>query len=140
MLSGEFRHSIDQKNRVFLPAKLREELGDTLMITRDIREKCLKVFSIEGWQAYIAPIKQQERAIWEPTLRVLNSMGTQAEPDAQGRVLLPARLVKYAEIEKNAVIVGCGDYAEIWAEGNYDRMVEDIDFDKLRQALEACGL
>ena len=46
----------------------------------------------------------------------------------------------YAEIEKNAVVVGCSDYAEIWAEANYERMVDDVDDEALRRALEACGL
>ena len=52
MLTGEFRHSLDAKNRIFMPAKLREELGETCMIARAIREKCLKVYSLEGWAAY----------------------------------------------------------------------------------------
>jgi DNA-binding transcriptional regulator/RsmH inhibitor MraZ len=49
-------------------------------------------------------------------------------------------LVEYAEIVKNAVVVGCSDYAEIWAESNYERMVDDVDDEALRRALEACGL
>ena len=57
MLTGEFRPTLDQKNRIFVPSKLREELGETFMIVRDIREKCLKMYSLDGWAEYIAPIK-----------------------------------------------------------------------------------
>ena len=61
-------------------------------------------------------------------------------PDSQGRVLLPPSLVEYAEIEKNAVVVGCSDYAEIWSEDHYTSMIESVDDEALRRALEACGL
>ena len=49
MFGGEYRHSKDSKNRVFMPAKLREELGESFVIAKDIREKCLKVYSLAGW-------------------------------------------------------------------------------------------
>ena len=116
MLTGEFRHTLDQKNRIFVPSKLREELGETFMIVRDIREKCLKMYSLDGWAEYIAPIKEQPRAIAEKAMRVLHSSAAQVTPDSQGRVLIPAKLVEFAELEKNIVVIGCYDYAEIWAE------------------------
>ena len=72
MLTGEYRHSVDAKNRLFIPAKHREELGEELIVARDIRGQLLKVFSLEGWNEYIAPIKQQERRIAEPALRYLH--------------------------------------------------------------------
>ena len=140
MLTGEFRHSIDVKNRIFMPAKLREEMGEVFMVACDIRQKCLKVYSLEGWQAYIAPIKQQRRELAERIMRMLHSTASQVTPDAQGRILLPPALVSYAEIEKNAVIVGCCDYAEIWSEANYDRMKMDFDIEALRRDMEECGL
>ncbi len=140
MLTGEFRHSLDAKNRIFMPAKLREELGETFIIARDIREKCLKVYSMEGWAAYTAPIKEKPRQLAEQIMRLLHRSATQVTPDSQGRVLLPPMLVEYAQIVKNAVVVGCCDYAEIWAEGNYETMVDNVDDEALRRALEEWGL
>ncbi len=140
MLTGEFRHSIDAKNRMFVPAKLREELGETFMIACDIREKCLKVYSLEGWEAYIAPIKALPREISEQALRFLHRTAAQVSPDSQGRVLLNAALVEHAQIEKNAVVVGCSDYAEIWAESNYQAKIESEDIEQLRRVLEGYGL
>ena len=140
MLTGEFRHSLDAKNRIFMPAKLREELGETFMIARDIREKCLKVYSLEGWAAYTAPIKEQPRQLAEQVMRLLHRSAAQVTPDSQGRVLLPPMLVEYAEIEKNAVVVGCSDYAEIWAAETYDAAMSEEDPEALCAALEALGL
>ena len=61
MLTGEYRHSVDPKNRLFIPAKHREELGPSFMIVKDVRGPRLKVFSMEAWEAYIAPIRKQEK-------------------------------------------------------------------------------
>ncbi len=140
MLTGEFRHSLDAKNRIFMPAKLREELGETFIIARDIREKCLKVYSMEGWAAYTAPIKEKPRQLAEQIMRLLHRSAAQVTPDSQGRVLLPPMLVEYAGIEKNAVVVGCEEYAEIWSEANYQTMLDNVDDEVLRQALESWGL
>lgn len=140
MLTGEFRHSIDAKNRMFVPAKLREELGETFIIACDIREKCLKVYSLEGWDAYIAPIKALPREVSEPALRFLHRTAAQVSPDSQGRILLNTALVAHAQIEKNAVVVGCSDYAEIWSESNYQAQIESEDIEQLRRVLEGYGL
>ncbi|MBQ8718149.1 MAG: division/cell wall cluster transcriptional repressor MraZ [Clostridia bacterium] len=140
MLTGEFRPTLDQKNRIFVPSKLREELGETFMMVRDIREKCLKMYSLDGWAEYIAPIKAQPRAIAEKAMRVLHSSAAQVTPDSQGRVLIPAKLVEFAELEKNIVVIGCYDYAEIWAEDKYDAFMASQDDAELRALLEENGL
>lgn len=140
MLTGEFKHSIDAKNRIFMPAKLREELGESFMIACDIREKCLKVYSLEGWAEYIAPIKALPREVSEQALRFLHRSAAQVAPDSQGRILLPPTLVEHAQIEKSAVVVGCSDYAEIWAEANYEAKIASEDLDALRRVLEGYGL
>ena len=120
MFGGEYRHNKDAKNRVFMPAKLREELGETFVIAKDIREKCLKVYSLAGWEEYIAPLKAQNRKLSEKILRFLHASLTQVTPDSQGRVIIPQELVEYAAIERSIVVVGCGEYAEIWAESTYE--------------------
>jgi MraZ protein len=140
VLTGEFKHSIDAKNRMFVPAKLREELGETFMIACDIREKCLKVYSLEGWEKYIEPIKNLPREIAEQALRFLHRTAAQVSPDSQGRILLTSALVEHAQIEKGAVVVGCSDYAEIWAEANYQAKIESEDIEQLRRVLEGYGL
>ena len=140
MLGGEYRHNLDPKNRIFIPAKLREELGATFVVAKDIREKCLKVYSLEGWEKYITPLREQQRKISEKILRFLHSSLAQVTPDSQGRIVLPPELVRHAEIEKNVTIVGCCDYAEIWAESNYEAMKETEDISALLAELESLGL
>ena len=140
MLTGEFRHSIDAKNRMFVPAKLREELGESFVIACDIREKCLKVYSLEGWESYIEPIKALPREVSEKALRFMHRTAANVSPDSQGRVLLNAALVGHAQIEKNAVVVGCGEYAEIWSEVNYQAQIESEDIEQLCHLLEGYGL
>lgn len=140
MLGGEYQHGLDAKNRIFIPAKLREELGQTFVIAKDIREKCLKIYSLTGWEAYIAPLKAQKRSLSEKIMRFLHASMVQATPDSQGRVVLPIELIEHAQIEKNVVIVGCGDYAEIWAEKAYEALKSEIDVSELIEALEELGL
>ncbi len=140
MLTGEYRHSVDSKNRLFIPAKHREELGPSFMIVRDVRGPRLKVFSMEAWEAYIAPIRQQERKLAEAALRFLHKDAVTAEPDSQGRVLLTSTLLSYAGIEKEAVIVGCADYAEIWSAEQYEAEINAEDPEILRAELEKLGL
>lgn len=140
VLTGEYKHSIDAKKRLFIPAKQREELGPTFIIVRDIRGPRLKIYSNEGWEAYIAPIKQQERKLAEATLRFLHRDAVVAEPDAQGRVVLTPALLEYAGIEKEAVIIGCGEYAEIWSAQSYEASLAEEDAAALCASLEALGL
>ena len=140
MFGGEYRHNKDSKNRVFMPAKLREELGETFVIAKDIRETCLKVYSLSGWEEYIAPLKAQNRKLSEKILRFLHASLAQVTPDSQGRVVIPQELVEYAAIERNIVVVGCGEYAEIWAEATYDQNKAQIDVAELIGELEELGL
>ena len=140
MLGGEYRHALDQKNRIFTPAKLREELGSSFVVSKALRDKCLKVYSNQGWEAYLEPISAQNRKLQDVVKRLLNATSLQASPDAQGRIVLTQELVDYAEIKKNAVVVGCGDYAEIWSEENYEKMKSETDMAEILRQLEALGL
>ena len=143
MLSGEFKHGIDPKNRLFIPAKHREELTATtesFMVAKSIREKCLKVFSMSEWEAYISPITKMERKDSERILRALHRDASQVTPDSQGRIVLPPSLIQHAGITKGAVVVGCGTYAEIWSEELYDKALEDENLDDVKAVLESFGL
>ena len=140
MFGGEYRHNKDSKNRVFMPAKLREELGETFVIAKDIREKCLKVYSLVGWEEYIAPLKQQNRKLSEKVIRYLHSSLVQVTPDSQGRIVLPQELINHAGIDRNVVFVGCCDYAEIWSDTEYDKLKGSEDIAAILAELESLGL
>ena len=140
MFTGEYEHSVDTKNRIFVPAKFREELGESFIISRDLRGPRLKIFSQEGWEAYIAPIMEQERRVSEKAMRYLHRNAVQVSPDSQGRVVLTRDLLAYAEIEKNAVVVGCSTYAEIWSAENWAAELQGESADEIRAELERFGL
>ena len=146
MLSGEFHHSIDAKNRVSVPSKLREELGAEFMVVRSLRGECLRFFSIPAWKEYIEPLKKLPRAVSEKTFWFLYHDAAQVSPDSLGRVLLTKGLLDFAKIEadeegnRNVVIVGCGDFGEIWSEKLYNEHVAEMDIDAIRRSLEESGL
>jgi MraZ protein len=140
VLSGEFKHNLDTKNRIFIPSKHREELGESFMVAKSIRENCLKVYSMSEWEEYISPILKMDRKASEAILRALHRDAAQVTPDAQGRIVLPVSLVAYASITKGAVVVGCGKYAEIWAEETYEDMVNSEDLAGMKDLLESYGL
>lgn len=147
MLSGEYRHSLDAKNRVSVPAKLRDELGEDFMIVRSVRGNCLRFYSATAWKEYIEPLKKLPRKVAEDTFWFLYRDAAQVTPDSLGRVLIPTGLLEFAGLGQKAeegnrglVIVGCGDFGEIWSEENYDKRVSEIDVDAIRRALEESGL
>lgn len=140
MFTGEYEHSVDSKNRIFVPAKFREELGETFIVSRDLRGPRLKIFSLKGWEEYIAPILEQERKISEKAMRYLHRNAVQVSPDSQGRIILTRELLSYAGIEKNAVVVGCSTYAEIWSAENWQTELEGESAEDIRAELERFGL
>lgn len=140
MLGGTFQHRVDSKNRFFIPAKIREELGTSFVVVKSLREKCLKIYSLAGWNAYLEPIRQQNRNLSERAMRFLNESMAQVEPDSQGRIVLPQDLMDFAGIAGCALVIGCGDYAEIWNEENYRKLKEKEEFAEMVKELESFGL
>lgn len=115
MLVGQYNHTLDSKNRMFIPAKYREILGDKFMIAKNI-DDCLSIYSMEEWANYTARINDLPKIQAREIRRFVFSGAAAVEPDSQGRVQIPEVLKKFAGIEKNVVILGCGEYAEIWSE------------------------
>ena len=143
MLFGEARHTMDAKNRLFIPATQRDELGASFMAVPSFRDKCIKLYSMEQWDRYFGEVKAKlanNGRKLEQINRFFLKAAAQLTPDAQGRVLLTTKLVQHAEITKNVVIVGCGDYAEIWSEEQYQINEEEFDMDAMVASLEECGL
>ena len=98
---------------------------------------------MEEWNKYFDSVKAKlanNGRELERINRFFLRSAAQLTPDAQGRVLLPAGLVTHAEIVKNVVIVGCGDYAEIWSDEHYQITMEEFDMASMVASLEECGL
>lgn len=141
-LTGTFHHNVDAKNRLFIPAKHRSILGQKFIISPSVRDKSLKVFSLAEWHNYIDPIEKKiDRKYKERVERFYHSNAATVTPDAQGRVVLTPELVAYAGLKDcDAVIIGCGNYSEIWSEENLRIEQESEDMLELLAVLEEQGL
>ena len=116
MFMGEFHHNIDEKNRLTFPAKFRESLGESFIITRGF-EECLFVYSMNEWNKITDKLKNlpfTKKDVRSFT-RFFLSGATAAEFDKQGRINITSPLISYAEIKKECVIIGVGDRLEIWS-------------------------
>ena len=138
MLMGKYPHSIDSKNRLIIPSKLKEQLGSTITIIKDA-ERCLCVYSAEEWASYTAKINELPKSKAREIVRFLYANAVEVQPDGQGRILLTPELKAYAKIDRNAVVVGCGRYAEIWSDELYEAKIEEQDPEEYTEILKSFG-
>ncbi len=139
-ITGTYRHTLDSKNRIFIPAKHREALGAPLVVYPSIRDRSIKVCSLEEWNGRMEKIEAMSGKEREYVLRFYNENSDTLTPDAQGRIVLNQALIKHAGLTDTAVIVGCGRYSEIWASSAYDEFKAGVSVDDIREALERLGL
>jgi len=111
-MTGEYMHSVDAKGRLFIPAKLREELGTVFYVTV-APDKCLSAYSSDSWDQFLEKFKAMPQTK-KQKIRALFAHAAKCELDAQGRILLPQKLRDYAALSKEVAIIGVGDHAEIW--------------------------
>jgi len=139
MLMGEFHHTVDGKGRLILPSRFRELLGDGCVITRGL-EKCLFVYTNEQWATVqerlqsLAFTNKTNRAF----IRFFLSGAIECQLDRQGRVLLPQNLRDYAQLDRDAAIIGVLDRLEIWDRSTWEtyRDNTDDDFENLAEELD----
>ena len=112
---GTFLHTLDPKNRVFVPSKLRNDLGETFYITRKLTKKALAVYPASEWEKLETRLNELPDSEVGDIKLFLFSHSVAAIPDSQGRVLLPPDLTEYAGIDKELAIVGVGDHVLIYA-------------------------
>lgn len=112
---GQYQHSLDAKGRLFIPARLREELGSPFYVTIGMdKYKFLSVFSEAGWDALRAKIAALPMAK-SGQLRLICANAACCEPDSQGRILIPQNLRDYAQLQKDVVVLGVMNRCEIWS-------------------------
>ena len=119
---GEFHHNIDDKGRLTIPSKFREELGKEFIITRGL-DGCLFVYHQDEWETKVSELKtlpftkKDARAF----VRFFLSGATVCEFDKQGRVNITLPLASYADLDKECVIIGVNDRLEIWSKTNWEK-------------------
>lgn len=111
-MTGEFEHNLDSKGRLFIPARLREELGSVFYVTLSM-DKCLSAYSAESWQDLSDKVNAMPY-VKQRKMRPLFAYAAKCELDAQGRILLPQNLRQFAGLTKNVTVVGCNNHAELW--------------------------
>ena len=121
-MTGEYKHSIDSKGRLFIPAKLRDELGDVFYITLSM-DNCLSVYSAESWREFSDKVNAMSY-VKQRKMRPLFAYAAKCELDNQGRTLIPAHLREYAKLSKSVAVIGCNNHAEIWDEDSWDKLSE----------------
>ncbi len=138
-MSGKnYLHQLDAKNRMRIPAKLREELGEGYSITVG-SGGCLYVYSAEQMHEVKATLKNinsfREKQLKAARFILYNTW--QAEEDKQGRILLPENLRKFAKIEKNVIVFKGPNCVEIWSEEVWNEYFNDVNFEELADALDS---
>ena len=117
-----FTPRLDDKGRLFLPAKWRETLGERVVLTKGA-DRCVTGYSAAGFNAHVSARLRRaptsSRAVRD-LRRALMGAAEPNKPDGQGRITIPLRLRQYAGLDKDCVVVGAGDYFEIWEAGAYD--------------------
>ncbi len=124
MLIGEFHHNIDDKGRIVIPTKYREELGNEFIITRGI-EKCLYVYSYQEWEKLVnklntLPFTKRDARTFS---RSFFSGATVCEFDKNGRINITSPLVSYADLKHECVIIGVNDRLEIWSRDGFQEFM-----------------
>ena len=139
MFLGEYQHSIDEKGRVIMPARFRDQLGPNFIITRGL-DGCLFVYPAAEWEklsqeVQTLPLAKKDARAFS---RMLFSGAAEGECDKQGRVSLPANLREYAGIERDVVSIGVSSRIEIWAAQIWARVNADAAqrYEELAEKLE----
>jgi MraZ protein len=128
VFTGEYRHAVDEKGRLAVPARFRAQLEGGCVITSWI-DACLAIFPMVAWGELEA--KVASLSFTDPNARLLQrqlfARSSAAELDRQGRVLVPANLRAYAGLEGEALVLGSRDHAEIWAPQRWDEYSQALD-------------
>ena len=129
MLLGAHEHTIDEKNRLTLPAKFRQAFKDGLVVTRGL-DQCLHAYRREDWDrlvesrlAPLDPLSKEARRME----RYFFASAAEAELDKQGRVMLPAALIAHAQLGREVVVAGVNDRLEIWDREAWRRELAEIE-------------
>jgi MraZ protein len=118
MFCGEYSHNLDAKKRILLPTKLREELGESVVMTKSV-DTCVALYPLSRWETYTEKINSLPDIEARQIKRFLYAAAFPTTVDAQGRVLISPNLCDYASLTKAVKVIGVGDHIEIWDESKW---------------------
>ena len=137
-MKGEYHHTLDAKGRLFIPAKLREQLGDSFVVTKGL-DDCLFVYPQEAWEELEQKIRQLPMSKSRSLQRFFLSSAADVTVDRQGRIVIPSVLRSYAKLERDVVVIGVGERAELWDARRWNAYTDDLDSESIAQAMEELG-
>ena len=139
MLIGEYLHNVDVKGRMIFPAKLREDLGESFVVTKGFGDQCLYVYSRPEWERLEERIKGLPMAKARELQRFLFSSASLVEVDKQGRILIPQTLRDYAGIKKDVMVIGASVRAEIWDRDYWNTVCSKLTPDYIVNEMDELG-
>ncbi len=140
MFMGTYEHSIDTKGRVIIPAKFREQLGDSFVVTLGL-DGCLFVYPESEWQDFVKELRELPGSKEARKLqRYFMAGAAPCDVDKQGRVLIPANFREKAGLEKDIVFVGVMSKIEIWSKEHWDENDDFENVDEIAEHMSELGL
>ena len=141
MFMGEYNHSIDAKGRLIVPAKFREQLGETFVCTKGL-DGCLFVYSQEEWKRIEEGLREKPLTSKDARsfMRFFFAGACECEVDKQGRINIPANLREYAGIDKDVVSVGVYSRVEIWSKERYEAGNTFDNMDEIAEHMAELGI
>ena len=138
MLYGTYTPTIDVQCRISIPSKFRSELGEQLIIVRQLKQNCLRIYSAEAWERNISSLRSHMvRGSYENMLRAYYSRLVDVTPDSLGRVRIPKDLWESIGVDfdkeetKEICVIGCREFGEIWRKTDMEIHTAEIDLDAL---------
>ncbi len=128
MFMGEFQHNLDTKGRVIVPAKFRDGLGQSFVLTRGL-DQCLFAYPLDEWKILEEKLKKlpltkkDARAF----IRFFFSGAVECEIDKQGRINIPSPLRSYADLDKECVVIGVSNRIELWDKDKWTTYVNESE-------------
>lgn len=128
----EYPRQIDDRGRIILPAKVREDLSETIYITRSMSDKCLQLYTEEEWEKLSEKIKQLPISTDRNAaafVRLFFGKATSASVDKQGRIPISKRLMEYAGLSRDVILVGASSRLEIWDSAEWEKYQTSLSDD-----------
>jgi len=140
MFMGTYEHGLDAKGRVIIPAKLREDLGESFVVTLGL-DGCLFAYPMNEWEGFIEKLKELPGTKEARMLqRHFLANAAPCELDKQGRILVPATLREFAGLEKDVVLTGNINRIEIWSKEKWNENSNYDDMDAIAESMEEMGI
>ena len=142
MFIGEYQHSLDDKGRVTVPSKYRDQLGESFVLTKGL-DGCLFIYTQEEWRNFEQKLKNLPLTNMNARkfVRFFLSGAVECMTDKQGRILIPNALRVYSHIEKDIVFIGMSNRIEVWSLEDWQAYNDmDIDVEALASQMEELGI